>query len=116
MKELINQLIADYLPAILSAVITFIVAQIRAKYNKYVDTQAKKEIASATVKYIEQVFTTLHGKDKLAKAKSTMSALLQDKGITIDDTELVVLLEAAVKEMNNQSWATFIEDIKKGGE
>lgn len=112
MKEIINQMIANYLPAILSAILTFIVAQIRAKYNKYVDTQTKKEIASATVKYIEQVFDMLHGKEKLAKAKSTMESLLADKGITIGDTEMVVLLESAVKEMNAQSLTSFIDEVK----
>lgn len=112
MKEFINQMIADYLPAILSAVLTFIVAQIRAKYNKYVDTQTKKDVASATVKYIEQVFDMLHGKEKLAKAKSTMESLLAEKGITIGDTEMVVLLESAVKEMNAQSLTGFIDEVK----
>lgn len=112
MKEIIHQMIADYLPAILSAVLTFIVAQIRAKYNKYVDTQTKKDIASATVKYIEQVFDALHGKDKLAKAKSTMESLLAEKGIAIGDTEMVVLLESAVKEMNTQSLTGFIDEVK----
>ena len=112
MKEIINQMIATYLPAILSAILTFIVAQIRAKYNKYVDTQTKKEIASATVKYIEQVFDMLHGKEKLAKAKSTMESLLAEKGITIGDTEMIVLLESAVKEMNAQSLTGFIDEVK----
>ena len=45
-----------------------------------------------------------------------MLALLEEKGIKISDVELVILLESAVKDMNYQSLADFIDEVKNGGE
>ena len=53
------------------------------------------------MKFVEQVWKTLHGTDKLNKALETAEALLKKKGITFDAEEMRVLIEAAVVEFNN---------------
>ena len=93
MKEIITQMITEYLPVILTAVMT-----------------------ATTVKYIEQIYKDVHGTEKLEKAKETMLALLEEKGIKISDVELVILLESAVKDMNYKSLTDFIDEVKNGGE
>ena len=52
------------------------------------------------VQFVEQVWTTLHGADKLAKALETAATLLKKKGIDFDAEEMQVLIEAAVAEFN----------------
>ena len=96
MKDIIMQII----PIVLATVGTFLIGLIKAKYSQYVNTDTKKEIAMLTVRYVEQVFTALHGKDKLEKAKSTFVDMLNEKGIKVSEAEINMLLEAAVHKMN----------------
>lgn len=98
MKEILMQII----PIVLATVGTFLIGLIKAKYSQYVNTDTKKEIAMLTVRYVEQVFTALHGKDKLEKAKSTFVDMLNEKGIKISEAEIDMLLEAAVNQMNDR--------------
>ncbi len=98
MKEILMQII----PIVLATVGTFLIGLIKAKYSQYVNTDTKKEIAMLTVRYVEQVFTALHGKDKLEKAKSTFVDMLNEKGIKISEAEIDMLLEAAVNQMNER--------------
>jgi hypothetical protein len=96
MKDIIMQII----PIVLATVGTFLIGLIKAKYSQYVNTDTKKEIAMLTVRYVEQVFTALHGKDKLGKPKSTFVDMLNEKGIKVSEAEINMLLEAAVHKMN----------------
>ena len=81
MKEIITQMIVDYLPAILTAVLTAIVGFMKSKYTKYVNDDTKRNVAADTVKYVEQIYKDIHGNEKLEKAKATMNALLEEKEI-----------------------------------
>lgn len=101
MKDIIMQII----PIVLATVGTFLIGLIKAKYSQYVNTDTKKEIAMLTVRYVEQVFTALHGKDKLEKAKSTFVDMLNEKGIKVSESEIDMLLEAAVNQMNDKKGA-----------
>lgn len=96
MKEIIMEIV----PIVLAAIGTFIVGIIKAKYTEYVNTDTKRELAMLTVRYVEQVFKTLHGTEKLDKAKTSFISILNEKGIKITDEELTMLLEAAVHKMN----------------
>ena len=98
MKEIIMNII----PIVLATVGTFLIGLIKAKYSQYVNTDTKKEIAMLTVRYVEQVFTTLHGKDKLEKAKIAFVNVMNEKGIKISESEIDMLLEAAVNQMNDK--------------
>lgn len=98
MKDIIMQII----PIVLATVGTFLIGLIKAKYSQYVNTDTKKEIAMLTVRYVEQVFKTLHGEEKLDKAKSAFVKMLNEKGIKISDDEINMLLEAAVHQMNEK--------------
>lgn len=98
MKEIIMNII----PIVLATVGTFLIGLIKAKYSQYVNTDTKKEIAMLTVRYVEQVFKTLHGEEKLDKAKSAFVKMLNEKGIKISDDEINMLLEAAVHQMNEK--------------
>lgn len=96
MKDIIMEIV----PIVLAAIGTFIVGIIKAKYTEYVNTDTKRELAMLTVRYVEQVFKTLHGTEKLDKAKASFVSILNEKGIKITDEELTMLLEAAVHKMN----------------
>lgn len=96
MKNIIMQMIL----IALATIGTFLIGLIKAKYSQYINTDTKKEIAMLTVRYVEQVFKTLHGTEKLDKAKSAFVKMLNDKGIKVTDDEVTMLIEAAVNQMN----------------
>lgn len=97
--KLLSDFIAMYgttiLYTILTAVASFIGLKIKGVYEKYIDDKTKKSVVDSTVKYVEQIYKDLKGEEKLAKAKENILALLNEKGITITDLEMDVLIEAA---------------------
>ncbi len=101
MKDIIMQIA----PIVLTAIGTFLVGILKKKYSEYINTDTKKEIAMLTVRYVEQVFTTLHGGEKLDKAKSAFVKMLNEKGIKVSEDEINMLLEAAVNQMNERKGA-----------
>lgn len=66
----------------------------------YLDDDTKRSIAMTAVRFVEQVWKDIHGADKLKKALETAEGLLKKKGIAFDADEMMVLIEAAVQEMN----------------
>lgn len=88
------------LTAILCAIFGCLGYALKRLATKYVNDDTKRTVAKVVVQFVEQVWTTLHGADKLAKALETAEALLKKKGIDFDAEEMQVLIEAAVAEFN----------------
>ena len=88
------------LTAILCAIFGCLGYAIKRLATKYVNDDTKRTIAKVAVQFVEQVWTSLHGADKLAKALETAATLLKKKGIDYDAEEMQVLIEAAVAEFN----------------
>lgn len=83
------------------------------KQSDRIDTETKISIARTVVQFVEQVWKTLHGKDKLAKALETAEVLLKKKGIPFDAEEMMVLIEAAVAEFNEAFKAPLADENAK---
>lgn len=101
--EFLNQI----MPSLLSLVGTIVAVllgyagvEIKKLYNKYVDTQVEKDVVYSTVKYVEQIYTDIHGEDKLNEALKQASSILQEKGIQVSQDQLKTLIESAVYGMN----------------
>ncbi len=75
--------------------------QIKNLYNKFITTKIAKDVCRTTVRYVEQVYKDLHGREKLRKAMERAADILVSKGIFISENELESLLEAAVNEFND---------------
>lgn len=74
--------------------------QVKKLYNKYIDTQTKKDVIETTVQYVEQVYKDIHGEEKLAKAVERASQILNEQGIIVSVDELETLIEATVNGFN----------------
>lgn len=100
-----NEILATYAMEIIKVValmIFTIIGVSAAKLQaKYINTETKRKVAATTVAYIEQVYKDLHGDEKLARALAVAASILSQKGIKTTDEELKVLIEAAVKKMND---------------
>ena len=98
------------LTAILCAIFGCLGYAIKRLATKYVNDDTKRTIAKVAVQFVEQVWTSLHGADKLAKALETAEALLKKKGIDFDAGEMQVLIEAAVAEFNEAFKKPLLEE------
>lgn len=104
MFELIKSLqpyILEIIVAILTGVASFIGMKIKKVYEEHINTKTKKDVVDTTVKYVEQVYKDIHGEEKLNKAKEKALEWLKEKGISVSDTELEILIEASVNGFNN---------------
>ena len=70
-------------------------------WRSYVNTKEKESVAYTVAAFVEQVWKDIHGHDKLMKALETAKYLLFKKGISYDEKEMMVLIEAAVSEFND---------------
>lgn len=114
MKDILVQIIVQYLPAVLAIIATSFVAYLSKVCGNVAKNSTKKDIATTTVRYIEQIYKDLHGEEKFNEAKKKMVELLNDKGIKISETELTMLIEEAVNEMNAAVTKTLVcEEIEK---
>lgn len=101
---MLNQFISEYgttiLYTILTAIAGYVGIWIKSLYAKYVNDKTKQDVAKTVVKAVEQMYKELHGEEKLQKALEAASEMLTNKGITISDIELRMLIEASVSEFN----------------
>lgn len=104
MNNMMNQYLTQIILALILALAAFLGAQIKALYKKYVTTEIKQAVCRTAVRFVEQVYQDIHGPEKLAQAMAKASELLEGYGITITETELVAMLEAAVNEFNHAFW------------
>lgn len=102
--EFIKMFINDYGTAILYAIFTAIAGYlgiwVKQLYTKYVNDKTKQDVVKTCVKAVEQLYVDLHGPEKYQEVVAAASAMLNEKGITITELELKMLIEAAVCEFN----------------
>lgn len=102
--EFIKLFISEYGTTILHAVLTALAGYIgivaKRLYTKYVNDKTKQAVAKTVVQAVEQIYKDLHGEEKLNKALEAASEMLAEKGITITDLEMRMLIEAALAEFN----------------
>ena len=81
--QFVNEYGTQILYAILVAVAGWLGVQFKAIYLKYINDKTKKSVAQTVV-----------------KATESISAMLAEKGITVTDLEIRMLIESAVSEFN----------------
>ena len=86
--------------AILTAIAGFLGAQLKRIYEKFINDKTKKAVVETCVKAVEQLYIDLKGEEKLEKAKENILAMLEEKGLTISELEMDLLIESCVAEFN----------------
>lgn len=114
--EFIKLFISEYGTTILYAVLTALAGYIgivaKRLYTKYVNDKTKQAVAKTVVQAVEQIYKDLHGEEKLNKALEAASEMLAEKGITITDLEMRMLIEAALAEFNRAFEKEGTDDIE----
>ena len=105
-SEVVNQLIQILLPVLatfLSGLFTYIGTRLKNAYEQKVNTETAKVVVENAVRFVEQVYKDLHGKEKLEKAVEQVSQVLASKGINLSEAEINMLIESAVYGLN-EGW------------
>lgn len=112
--EFINEYGLEIMYAIVTAIAGYIGIVVKNLVAKYINDKTKQSVAKTAVQFVEQVYKNLHGQDKLNAALSAASEMLAEKGITVSDLEMHVLIEAAVSEFNDAFNRTevIVEDVE----
>lgn len=98
--EFIQQYGATILYTIITAILGYLGITIKNLISKYLNDKTKREVVKACVRATEQMFKDLHGEEKVQKVIEYATDILLSKGIEISASEIRVLLEQFVQEMN----------------
>ena len=100
LAEFINEYGTTIMYAVVVAIAGYFGTVAKTLYTKYINDKTKQSVAKTVVRGVEQIYKDLHGSDKLDMALEAASEMLMEKGITVSDLELRMLIEAAVGEFN----------------
>lgn len=113
MNEIIKCILSDILPIILEVVIMTLCGIATSYLKKKIRSEEVRNVIGSVVRATEQVYKDIHGQEKLHNAEKKVKCILESKGITIPDDEIITLIESTVHEMNE----TIIQSYDdKGGE
>lgn len=102
-QEILNQALSILVPALATAIagwFAYLGNRLKNAYQEKVNNETAQAVVKDVVQFVEQVYTDLHGKEKLQKAVEQVSTILQSKGIKITETEIMMLIESAVYGLN----------------
>lgn len=91
----IQQYGMEILYTVIIAIFGYLGMQAKALYEKYINTKEKQAVAETVCKAVEQIYKDLNGDEKKQIALSNISAMLAEKGISITELEMEMLIESA---------------------
>lgn len=98
--EMFSTYVLPVLAAALTALAGFLGTQLKALYRRWVDDKTKEAVVRTCVKAVEQLYHHLGGPEKLEKAREGVRQILEEKGISISQLEMDLLIESVVAEFN----------------
>ena len=96
MNEFISVYGLPIIGSIVTAVLGWVGLQIKALYERYINTKEKQAVCRTVVAAVDQIYKDLGGEEKLNKAIEAASDMLNARGIACTELELRMLLESAV--------------------
>ena len=114
--SILNECLDVILPAVASVIAVLfgvLGAKLKSVYDTKIKTDTAKIVVDDVVKFVQQVYKDLDGPEKLQKALTEASTILNEKGISISDTELDMLIESAVYGLKQGITETVIEKLPK---
>lgn len=100
--DILNQCLDILLPAVASVIAVLLgvlATKIKTTYNDKIQDETVRTIIKSVVEWAQQVYKDCDGPEKLQKALDKASIILNEKGITISDEELNMLIESVVYEL-----------------
>lgn len=98
MKEL-QPVIINGAVVILTTITSYIGIKIKSFIEEKINSEIKKKVVETTCQYINQLYSELDGSEKFQKAKENIIQQLNEKGISISELELDILIESTVNSL-----------------
>lgn len=98
-NEILGQAMAIIVPALATLIATFFAYlgnKLKNAYQEKVNNETAQAVVKDVVQFVEQVYKDVGGEEKLKKAISETTTILNSKGIKITETEIKMLIESAV--------------------
>lgn len=102
-EGLLNQALGIIIPAastLIAAWFAYLANKLKNAYQEKINNETAQAVVRDVVQFVEQVYGDIKGPEKLQKAISQASSILQGKGINITDAEINMLIESAVYGIN----------------
>lgn len=99
--EFINTYGMELLKLAATAIFGYLGLVAKSMLKKFADDKTKRAVVKTVVQGVEQLYKDAGGEEKLNKAIEAASEMLAEKGITITELEIRMLIEAAVAEFND---------------
>lgn len=96
----IQPYLLEVIVAILTGIATYIGTRVKKLYEEKVNTETKEKVVSTVVNAVEQLYKDLKGEEKLNKCIENATEMLNEKGITVTELELRMLIESIVNSFN----------------
>jgi len=100
MLEQLQPYILEIVATVLTAVASFIGMKIKKIYEEKVNTETKEKVVKTVCNAVEQLYQDLSGNEKLIKAQGYIIEQLNEKGITITELEMKMLIESTINSFN----------------
>ena len=92
----------DIIHTIVMGVFSYIALDMKKVHKKREQDKIKKEVVRMVCKYVNEIYPSISISDKLEEASDGIREILKEKGISISDLELKVLLHNSIYEINNE--------------
>ncbi len=100
MVDAIQSNVLEILVTLFTVIITYVATKLKKKFEEYINTDAKQKIVKMVVNATEQLYKNLDGEQKLIKAKENIIALIKEKGLSITELEMDMMIEEVVNNFN----------------
>ena len=114
-QSILNSALQILVPALATALagwFAYIGNKLKNAYQEKVNNETAQAVVKDVVQFVEQVYTDVGGKEKLQKAISQASTILQSKGINLTEVEINMLIESAVYGLNEGLTSDLKEALK----
>lgn len=106
MNNILIEFTKDYgltiIHSIVMGVFSYIALDIKKVYKSHMQDKTKKEVVDKVCNYVNEIYPNSTGEDKLSIALTSTKEILKEKGITISDLELKVLLHNSIHIIKNE--------------
>lgn len=91
--EAIQPNIVAIIVAILTGIASFIGTKVKKIYEEKINDETKRKVVKTVVNAVEQLYQDFSGNEKLIEAQKNIINMLNEKGITISELEMKMLIE-----------------------
>lgn len=100
MAELLSYIVWPVVTTIITGVVGYLGVKLKAILEKSSEDKTKINAARTCVQAVEQIYKELHGEEKYAKCVEALTEMLAERGISVTELEIRMLIESAVQQLN----------------